>query len=375
MSLNHKQPTVALSVTTRAFVHLAVSAPLVWVTCGISLTSAGQTLVAVGEYSSGVIVEGQSQADWRTFFRVSWDHIRQLWHIEDLSRPGRHAYTASDHIVDTNFTVSTNSPVLQISQFQDGYPIDLDADQRLIWFAYCAKQYLVKKNGQPVIIPTGDPRYDLELHACRLKTTWHSDAAVCPDTADFVVDPSLMHRATYLLTFEPEGDFLRERFRRIQAIRAVLARGDTLARFSVLSWTNIARNELPLTWMLEIYSRGRVIRRAEGVANQVFLTNVLTLPRVPQIAQIRDIRARDAKTGINYLRYNITDGKIPDLTDDRAQKAILAMKDPTRAVLPTGSRPARFVIILILCWTSIVFVWFCSRRASKSGTFCRLKLR
>lgn len=142
MRLKHKQLTVTLRIRMRAFVRLGVSALLVWVTCGISLTSAGQTFVAEGVYSSGAIVEGQLQPDWRTVFKVSWDQMRQLWHIEDLSRMGRHAYTASDYIVDTNFTVSTNSPVLQISQLQDGYPIDLDADQRLIWFAYCAKQYL-----------------------------------------------------------------------------------------------------------------------------------------------------------------------------------------------------------------------------------------
>lgn len=319
--------------------------------CIAICSSKGQKLAFEGYFESRYVYGGNgSTVELSSKFSGEVDFQEKIWHIDDLNNPPRTTFTYSNALLDRDVFNNPSKTEYESSLPEDDYPIDLDSDQRLVWFVYCAKNYLTHKDGQPVILPYGEPRQDLETHASRAKIQWHSDASICPSEVQFIVDQNVMKAGIQKLSYETPGAFLNERQSRIQKLFQWMPDGSTNAEFTVTAWTNISGIEIPKNWQFRTFFQGDVVRICTGGTSSAKLIDRVVLPTLPQVAEIRDKRARDFySAGINAVIYIATNGQLR--TKDEVIKLSIKHHPEYTAVTPPSLGKTRAVFISLLLTT------------------------
>lgn len=311
-------------------------------------SSQGQKLAFEGYFESRYVYNSNSSTvEQSSKFSGEVDFQAKAWHIDDLNNPPRTAFTFSNILLSRDIFINATKMQYEASLPQDGYPIDLDSDQRLVWFVYCAKNYLTPKNGQPVILPYGEPRQDLETHACLIKAQWHSDASICPSEIQFIVDQNVMRSGIQQLSYESPGGFLDEREKRIQNLFQWMPEGSTNAEFTVTTWTNIGEIEIPQNWQFRTFFQGNVVRICTGGTYSAKLTDHIVLPILPQVTEIRDKRARNFVPGVNTIIYKINNGQLPG-KDEVIQMAVQRRPEYSAVTAPPLGRTRAVFICMIL---------------------------
>ena len=205
-----------------------------------------------------------------------------------------------------------------VSTAKEGYPINLDGDERLLWFAYCASSYIRKNERKPVAIPFSEARIFPFVNGCRMHARWRSDADICPEEVTFVYDLKSFKDGIKELSFEPPGDFLDRRDKTYRLFIDNHKDGDVIAVFKVSQWRQVGDIGIPHLWELvfslensPIINGMRCVGRTEDATNTA---DLVQLPLLPQVAEITDSRVRDVLPRMNYITYKISNGIIPKVS-------------------------------------------------------------
>lgn len=312
-------------------------------------------------------------------FRCESDPETQIWRIDDTrdfrSELPRGAYKSGDLvIIKTGIKTAQGLEHLGVSSVIDGYPLNLQWADRLIWFVYCARDYLLEHNQKPVIVPRGDVQTDFDAHGCRANIQWRSHRDLCPVQVDFIFENKLFEQSIQHLKLEPPGRYLDNRRREIEAYKRRVTDGGLVARFRVTEWGETANWGVPHRWRLEVFRGDRMTRTFDGITEGVSEIAAVELPITPERASISDFRFRSVALGRNALPYLITDGNIPGVsiingeaipvTTSAAIQAMAAQfKNPNRRLMPpevtgrTGRRALFLSVIaaLILLGPILIF--------------------
>ncbi len=253
--------------------------------------------------------------DARIEFRVENNPAAGTLSIFDLKSPPRVARTHADDLIDllvVRNARETNHQrtIVQVSRLFEGYPVDWEWDQRMLWFAYCAQEYLRGRDGQHVIIPGGDPRHDPHVAACRATIQWRSQDDIAPASVEFRVDPELLQQAPAFFKLQPPGKILDAREERYQALMKVLKKEQLMGRFQVKKWISFEKMNVPEEWTLERHdSSGKVTRIYEGKTTAVKPLSGSTPLILPENAHVVDKRVRSVAEGINWVNYSVSNGQ------------------------------------------------------------------
>lgn len=282
---------------------------------------------------------------------VTADYKNAKWIIDYIDNGQKFACSYFDYILEKPNHNGTNAWYI-VSPVVEGYPIDLDFDQRLIWFAYCAKDYLQKKQGQPVIIPFGDTRLDCYVHASRMEAKWRSNADLCPETVQFNFDQDLFKKGVQQLTLEPPGSFLNNREIQFNHYIQYHTNGQTVAVFRVTQWTNIEGVSIPSAWQFDLYWYGEHSFICMGTADNIkAVERIIEPPDISPRTLITDKRVRNVASRINSVRYKLTNGVIPTLDGIKLSKNIA---HDNFAQMPPNLRKIRIVLVSVIFITCII---------------------
>ncbi len=263
------------------------------------------------------------------------------WLISYFDNNQKFAYNNGSMVIEKPNRSGANSWYI-VSSTVDTCPVDLDSDYRLIWFAYCAKTYIQQHQGKPVVLPFGDTRLDDYVYGTRMKANWPSHSALCPAVVDFGFDRRSFDRGIKNLTFEPAGSFLNDRENQIATYGANSTNNQIIATFAVQQWTNAGDIQIAARWRLDLllYSKPALICYGDAHDFQV-TSQKIAAPRLSESCLITDKRIMG--NGINSVRYNITDGKIPSLADIRIPR----ISNPTYQ-MPPNQKAIRAVMVSLL---------------------------
>jgi len=310
---------------------------------------------------------GRSALERTVNFSIEVDSVAQTWKIEDLSHPTTTAYRHNETIVHKLYTPERSTGLYEVSQFENEYPIDLQWDQRILWFVYCAGDFLREREGSPVILPFGDPRMDAYLHAIRMENvTWREKNDICPEQAEFRVDLKLLDDAHQSLSFLPLGNVLTSRAEAISDLANVLTNGQVMAKLEVLVWTNWSNSGVPREWrILRFASSGKLNREYRGV-----LQNVSDLDSVAHLAlttpaEIVDKRVRGG--GVNSVGYVVADGSLPARDSDRVQTLVREARTLDRFTLPPDKTLGQHLIVGLIAFLLLlpILIWCLRLRVRK----------
>jgi len=297
---------------------------------------------------------------------VSLDFKTGDWLIDNIDNNQKFACTQKDYILDKPSYKETNFFWYMVSPFQDGYPIDLDLDQRLIWFAYCGRNFLEKRNQQAVILPFGDARLDCYVHGCKMFAQWNSEKSLCPNTAQFRYDKDLFAKGVKQLSFEPNGSYLNDRNKQFTSYISNYTNNQLVAEFNVTQWTNNFGIEIPLSWEMKTYWYGQPSFICLGTSEGIEINHdKISYPGINLKAKITDKRVRNLKLGLNYVNYLITDGHIPAI-----DKVKLPSVSPDRFFQMTPDlRKPRIVVMGLMGILTIIplVIWIYAWKKNKQN--------
>lgn len=225
-------------------------------------------------------------------------------------------------------------PEYIVSAYIDGYPLDLDLDQRLIWLVYCGREYLQSRDGKQVPLPAADPRLDLHVLSCRADVLWREDQDICPIQIRWLVDHDLIATAIHQLTLEPPGRFLNDRQNAAAVFRRVYTNGFVLADFEVETWGQLGDHNIPQRWKLRSFSFSGLQRIAQGHADAPIACQSVPEVRLTNDAAVIDMRVRNVTQGVNSASYRITNGALPALGSIFLAGAAERAAAPSKRLMP-----------------------------------------
>jgi len=285
-------------------------------------------------------------------FTMTVDARLKQWRLDYKDNPERFVCTYKDDILERPNYRGTKS-WLVISGSLDGYPIDLDQEQRLMWFVYCGGQYLRTRTNAPIVLPFGDPRLDPYVHGCRIDSRWRSGEDACPELAVFSFDRDLFMQGVKQLSWESSQDYLDHRVKFIEQFLNGHTNGAVLALFKVLEWTNMGPAGIPLAWEFDLYWYGTPHYRCVGRTVTVRNVNTIQPPIIPTRVEITDKRVRLLGFPINSVNYTITNGQIPSVNDQlvmkRVQQSVLDARDFTQTMNLTKKRRSAVAAAALVC--------------------------
>jgi hypothetical protein len=282
-------------------------------------------------------------------FLVNVDRGTRTWRLDDLSRPPRAAFTFEDFVLDRELAdPPITLPQIAATPFYDGgYPVDLEQDQRTIWMAYCATDFLKKHNGENVILPDQDARLSIRIYGCRAFTKWRSSEDVCPESIDFIFSKDLLTNADATLKFEAPGAMLDWRADEMARYLSWATNGMLRARFQVLEWTNFAAQTIPANWKISYFEEGGLLARQfeARITSVVLGENPIQLP-VPPVMRLADLRVRQIGR-LNELGYNVTNGAILPLNNPKVVKLVSRISQSPVQTMPSNLSRPRTVIFTV----------------------------
>lgn len=301
---------------------------------------------------------------------VSVDVENQTWQIRMLEPRAKFADKYHDFILEKpDYTGS--EPWFIVSSDLNGYPIDLDQDQRIVWFVYCATRYLRARDKEPVPLPFGDARRDQYVHGCRINMRWRSDVDICPEQASFAFDRSLYDRGADEMTVEPAGDYANERDRSARFYRDNHTNGQVVVFFGISEWDSASTWGVPKSWWLDLNWYGKAAYRCNGRTTSVRTGNAISMADLPRQASITDKRVRDVGKRLNTVRYIATNAAIPSLDDPQVTRLLPKYRVPdnllsTEHRREMGRTGRVFVLGLLVLTVCAPLVWFVRKFFSRS---------
>ncbi len=140
-------------------------------------------------------------------YQVEVDPEKHLWRIDDLANPPRKVFSFNDFVLSQNSFQDLNKLQFEPSYYHNGNPIDLDGDERLLWFVYCARDYLQKRNGAQVTLPHGDARLRVALNSSRALISWRKTNDCSPENRRVsCTRASFLEESIQLLTLVPPSE-------------------------------------------------------------------------------------------------------------------------------------------------------------------------
>lgn len=294
----------------------------------------------------------QIESNYR--FRVQLSPNKEQWRIDNLSDPPGSAFLLKGWVLERQVFASASAPSqFRLAALLDGYPIDLSYPYRMIWFVYCATDYLRAHEGQAVILPRGDPRIDLITHSSRMTSTWESQMDICPRTVRFLADRGLLQAGVAQLTLEPPGRFLEGRGTAVNDLLTHTTNGTQTASFQAGNWIALAGIRVPGVWTFTMLSNGKAIRIYRGTTDSARVIGSIDSESLTGVVQMVDLRVRNAQLGVNSVRYAVTNGAIPDLDSGELQALVARTAWPALKRMPPDLRSTRLLFIGLL---AILFV-------------------
>ena len=283
----------------------------------LSGDSLAQTLTCDLSLKSFRVIEGRtsSEPEFSGNARLTSDTKTGLWRVDYNDNGLKFACAYRDFILAKPNYSGTNLFYI-ISPTERGYPLDLDFDERLIWFAYCGRSVVRGSEGEPVPLLYGDTRTDSSVHGCRMRAEWRADSDLCPEVAKFLFAKDLFQVGIEQLSIEPPGDYLDDRLKQADRFLKHHENGQVIGKFQVLQWTDNLPYGTPIEWEYNLYWYGQNMIKCVGkAANIRFTDERIQLPDLSSTTKIVDKRVRSASKGINHSIYSITNGNVPDVHD------------------------------------------------------------
>lgn len=300
---------------------------------------------------------------------VSFDRKNNQWRLDNISKDSHTAFQ-KDLILQRSVVgpKDKKADFVKVSSDLDGYPIDVDWAERLAWFAFCAKNFLANKDGQPVIVPSADTRWDFYVHCCRAKIHWRSEQDSCPEEVQFLFDKELFKKSIDQLNVQAQGNALNSRAELYKNFESEYTNGTLVAVFKVNDWKAVAGYGVPNSWGLEIFWFGRLSFRCLATTLNATVVDQIEPLAISMNAEVADFRVRDASHGINFVSYRITNGVIPSINDPVVRGKINKVIGYDKTTLPIDMRKKRmfmFIIIAILGLLPLLLILIRRMRSNK----------
>ena len=316
--------------------------------------------------------DGQPLSTNESSFRLEVDYSKNpvAWAMWD-KKTVRSATVQNDTVI-TEELLPGHMPYrfFRLSALDSGYPIDLDWDQRIAWFLYCAHDYLQTNQGKRILQPRGDPRRDFDVTAAVGAGKWLQPADIFPQELKFLFQPTLLESARALMTFEPTGDYLAERQRVYDAFKTIPP-NTVLAEFSVLAWTNVGSVRVPAQWNYKSYDThaGHVNRQYEGALISHKPIERLSTIDTAGIIKISDLRLRNDRLQINKASFFMTNAAIPSI-QEATMNTRLADKLPSgQTRFPPDRKSQRAFWIAMLGLMTLIPILIIVGRKKQQGNF------
>lgn len=171
------------------------------------------------------------------------DQPRQYWRIEYKDHRRKWMCYHDGVLIEKPYCVSCTNAWYIVSEAWDGYPMDADYDVRLLWFTYCARDFLKQRADSPVPLPWGSTRHEPWVHGCRLKPSWRAERDVAPENAVFVFDAEAYARALGAVSFESAHQAVAHRRAAFQQYLQGHTNNQIVARFEVEEWIEAGGGE------------------------------------------------------------------------------------------------------------------------------------
>ena len=287
------------------------------------------------------------------------------WMIVYRDNNQKYVYSDSDSIVEKPNINNPTNHWYMVSDFEDGYPIDLDFDERLIWFSYLGNNYISERSGQNVPVLYGDARFDAYVHGCKMVPFFKSSDFV-PDKVVFLFDADLFRKGTSKLSFEPPGDFLSNRGEQFKNFLGGHTNDQVVGSYEVTQWADCGRLRLSGAWEFCLYWYGQKTIVCVGTAQNFRIDQgELVLPVVAQKSRVYDKRLRSGQHSFNSVNYDITNGIIPKADDTGAFVAKQVSKfngEDSRQMPLRALRQTNYILTIMIVITILFSAVFLMRR-------------
>lgn len=186
-----------------------------------------------------------------------------------------------------------------------GYPTDLPWDKRLVWFSYSGEAGAFHARGG-LLPPFGDIRSDVLPNGAFMDARWGSAGGAAPERAVFRFSSDCLKTNVQNLRLLPVGKDLEDRDKEIRQLRKTFPEKAVLAEYRVLAWTNAGQVLLPARWVLRKCAPDqRPYYEIEGWVTGVGLIAPPQFPKPKTGTRVLDVRFRDVRRGIAYLKYDL----------------------------------------------------------------------
>jgi hypothetical protein len=310
-----------------------------------------------------------SKPEFSSQAMMSLDLTGRDWLISYTNRHGKYVRSYQEDVLERPDYNGTNAWHI-ISPTIKGYPIGMDADDRLLWFAYMAAEFLRGRDGHHVILPYGNARLEYFVHACRMTSKWRKQSDLCPESAEFVFDREMLLNGTEELSLEPSGQYLLDRGANFDSFLRGHTNGQLIARFQVNQWADRDNVGLPIAWRFDLNWYGKPFYICTGTTRTSWIEpGGVNFPPLPAASRITDKRVRDVKKGINQTSYEVANGQMPTVAE-----VVVRPKDinPGFRQMPLESdkpQSPHAIIIGLLCVSIVLpialFMLFRKGRASQ----------
>lgn len=296
---------------------------------------------------------------------------RQEWRVDYRDRPAKFAATFQDFVIESpSHTGQAEWRI--VSSLAKGVPIDLDAEQRLTWFAYAGAKML-NTQGTPFPVPFGDARLDAYVHGCRVFAITDS-SSILPSRFEFRFDEELLRKNVQELAWLDDPDYLDSRRKSFEQFIAGHKDGAIVASLVVSGYEMLEATPIPGSWEFVLNWYGSPAFHCTGLVSNARVVQAMPPVTIPNIVRITDKRVRSTTLPVDKISYMLTNAsRIPDLREDIVQKAVerSTPANPTLfSRMPMDSRSPRWFIIALICSVSSLplLIWIGLKiRNTKSG--------
>jgi len=278
---------------------------------------------------------------------------REEWRIDYRDKPSKFAATFHDCVIES--PSYTGGPQWRIvSPRVSGVPVDLDAEQRMVWFVYAGSKEL-DGQGTPLPVPFGDARLDAYVHGCRA-FAMRGSSENSPARFEFRFDKELLRKNVDELAWLDDPEDLESRRRSFEQFAAGHTNGATVAALLVSDLEMFEGVAIPNSWEFVLNWYGAPAFRCTGHVLKTRLVQSMPPVTIPPIVRITDKRVRSTTMPVDNVNYMLTNAsKIPDLQDQVVRKTVqrFTPADPRSfARMPRHTRSTRWFMIGVLCTVS-----------------------
>lgn len=311
------------------------------------------------------VPQASPEASYRIAFSVASEGNK--WRLDYRENPGRFSAANEGYVIEKpDYQAGEEWRI--ISPLSEGNPIDLDQEQRLVWFVYGAKKYIQARIGLPVVLPFGDARLDGYAHGCRAEGKWRLPEDICPEYVEFLFDRALYTKGVQQLSWLDNNNSLEQRRKSFDQFLAGHTNGMVIGTLLVSAYTNAAGLGIPASWEFQLNWYGSLLYRCVGRTLSVRQADNIEAVTIPSIVKITDKRVRSENIPIDSVTYSLTNAaQIPNVEDVVVQKQVqhLTPSDPRGfSRMPRHLPRPRWPVVAMLCITISlpIILWIRSKK-------------